>query len=87
VTEDGIKNAIKNYKYNDTQHNPINVVLDDIQLHLKCCGAIEPADWQQNVHFNQTIFFPSSCCGEKNETALCTDPVKNGKHDHNLSIV
>lgn len=76
VTEDGIKKAIKDYKYNDTQHNSINVVLDDIQLHLECCGATEPADWRLNDHFNQSNSFPSSCCGNKNDTALCTDPKK-----------
>ncbi len=87
MTEDGIKSAIKQYNYNNTEHNPINDVLGDIQSHLECCGATEPADWRLNDWFNQTGTFPYSCCGDKNYTPQCTQPFKNGKHDHNLSIV
>jgi len=96
VTEDGIKSAIKQYKHheNDTEKNPINDVLDDIQSHLKCCGATEPADWQLNDYFNRTGGYPYSCCPQqedKNHTHTdCTDPKKlfpDRKDDHNLSNV
>jgi len=62
AAEHGIQHAIE--KYNVTNNSSeINVVLDDIQKHMKCCGAVNSTDWPKfNPYFKDKNYFPDSCC-------------------------
>jgi len=67
TAEDGIKKVIET-KYNATDPKlPVNVILDDIQTNLKCCGAINASDWKKNEFFGKNNSYPHSCCEKANE--------------------
>uniref|UniRef100_H0WA16 Tetraspanin-10 n=2 Tax=Cavia porcellus TaxID=10141 RepID=H0WA16_CAVPO len=46
----------------------LRFLLDQVQLGLRCCGAVSYQDWQQNLYFNcsspgiQACSLPASCC-------------------------
>lgn len=40
--------------------------LNDIQDKNGCCGIIGPTDWQHNVHYNGSGYYPRTCCGWSN---------------------
>lgn len=71
AAEEVFKNAIEKYDPKNTTDSS-NEVLDDIQSHLECCGALTPLDWNKNKYFNGTNTYPHSCCPRReNNTTVC----------------
>jgi len=70
LTEKGIIAAIE--KYNNT-NSAVDKVLDDIQSHLKCCGANNSTDWNKNIHFHDNRTLPYSCCPKSEANEDCTE--------------
>lgn len=69
LTEKGIVMAIEKYNTTDAA---VDKVLDDIQSHLKCCGANNYSEWHiHNKLYNNTDVLPYSCCAET--VNGCTD--------------
>ena len=81
AAENGIKNVIQDYHVNQTDA-AANKVLDDIQSHLKCCGAHNASDWKQNEEFKDNDKYPYSCCDQTpdNKIQFCspTNAYKQG---------
>jgi len=79
VAKEGIEKAIQKYETNSTIDSPLTKVLDDIQSHLHCCGALQPSDWNENKHFNGTDNYPYSCCPQEvvHNTTACTTATKD----------
>jgi len=72
VAKEGIEKAIEKYeKHPNSTDSPTNKILDDIQSHLKCCGAVNSSDWEANKHFAHDEF-PYSCCPTKLNVTICT---------------
>ncbi|CAG2112198.1 unnamed protein product [Medioppia subpectinata] len=66
AAEKGIDEAIK--KYNTVENgSDINIILDDIQKNMKCCGAANYTDWLENKNVTAD-HYPDSCC--ENKTAV-----------------
>ncbi|XP_006869696.1 PREDICTED: tetraspanin-10 [Chrysochloris asiatica] len=53
--------------------------LDQVQLRLRCCGAVSYQDWQRNPYFNcsapgvQACSLPASCCIDPPEDGASVD--------------
>jgi len=95
AVEKGIFEGTKLYNQS-TPSGDMNKVLDDLQLHFKCCGSHGAADYE--LAWNDTIprlpknEYPGSCCGKKiiNETteSLCTkNEMKNSTIGHQNGCV
>ncbi|CAG2169062.1 unnamed protein product [Oppiella nova] len=77
AAEKGIEGAIAKYNMTDNSTD-INVILDDIQKNLKCCGAVNASDWQLHNKYPADTY-PPSCCATETTAKFCTtDPYKNG---------
>lgn len=46
-------------KYQFGGNNTETLIIDDLQLNIKCCGAINASDWMKKAEHK----IPESCCG------------------------
>lgn len=70
---DNLKLVVEtNYgKKGDEAQKAMDVAIDWFQQEVKCCGAVNPQEWQQNDLFkNGTTIAPDSCC-KLGKTAGC----------------
>lgn len=77
ATQEGFIQAIEKYENNRESNKTINKVIDDIQSHMKCCGAAGPEDWHNNSQSFQPNTWPYSCCANiTSSEPLCTNKDK-----------
>jgi len=65
----------------DSRHKTAtNAAIDEIQRDFKCCGWVEPNDWNATEYFNITMSFPGSCnCTDTNDPKVPCEPTEDGQ--------
>jgi CD63 antigen len=76
AAEKGIEAAIGKYNMTDNS-TEINLILDDIQKNMKCCGAVNASDWQSHNKYPADNY-PPSCCATEITTKFCIKPYDQG---------